>query len=90
MNRLLHASAVFLAYTALTFAQPPAAGNGPGAMPGPGRGAFAPIVIGPRAPVPPQVAIPRPTPTELVQINDTLKRLIDSDQSPAKAPAEEI
>ena len=41
--------------------------------------------IGPPAPVPPEVAIPRPTPTELEQANAALKRLIDSDKSPAQA-----
>jgi lysophospholipase L1-like esterase len=46
-----------------------------------GRGGFAPVVIGPPAPVPPEVAIPRPTPTELEQVNATLRRLIDSDKS---------
>jgi lysophospholipase L1-like esterase len=45
-----------------------------------GRGA---VVIGPPAPVPPEVAIPRPTPTELAQVNDALKKLIASDKSAA-------
>src|SRR5689334_4557524 len=53
---------------------------GPGG-PGPGRGNFAPVVIGPPAPVPPEVAIPRPTPTELEQVNAALKRLIDADKT---------
>jgi beta-glucosidase len=43
-----------------------------------------PVVIGPPAPVPPQVAIPRPTPDELAQVNATMRRLIDSDTSPTK------
>jgi lysophospholipase L1-like esterase len=51
--------------------------------PGGGRGG-APVVIGPAAPVPPEVAIPRPTPTELEQVNAALKRLIDSDKSGAQ------
>jgi lysophospholipase L1-like esterase len=41
-------------------------------------------VIGPAAPVPAQVAIPRPTPTELEQTNAALKKLIDSDKSSMK------
>jgi len=54
---------------------------GPGGPGGPGRGNFAPVVIGPPAPVPPEVAIPRPTPTELEQVNAALKRLIDADKT---------
>jgi lysophospholipase L1-like esterase len=55
--------------------------QGPGGPGGPGRGNFAPVVIGPPAPVPPEVAIPRPTPTELEQVNAALKRFIDGDKS---------
>jgi lysophospholipase L1-like esterase len=51
---------------------------------GPGRGGFAPVVIGPPAPVPPEVAIPRPTPAELEQVNAALKRLIDEDRSSSR------
>jgi lysophospholipase L1-like esterase len=58
--------------------------QGPGG--GPGRGGFvpAPVVIGPPAPVPPEVAIPRPTPEELVQVNAAVKKFIDGDTSPTK------
>ena len=67
----------------------PGAGRGaapgaPGAVPGGGRGG-APVVIGPPAPVPPLVAIPRPTPAELEQTNAALKRLIDNDKSKDQA-----
>jgi beta-glucosidase len=55
-----------------------------GAVPGGGRAGFAPVVIGPPAPVPAQVAIPRPTPAELEQVNAALTRLIDSDKSAAQ------
>jgi lysophospholipase L1-like esterase len=61
------------------WAQAPApAPGGPGPVPagGPGRGGFAPVVIGSPAPVPPEVAIPRPTPAELEQVNAELKRFI--------------
>ena len=58
--------------------------QGPGGPPGAGRGGFAPVVIGPPAPVPPEVAIPRPTPAELEQVNAALKRLIDEDRSSAR------
>lgn len=43
-----------------------------------------PIVIGPSAPVPPEVAIPRPTPAELAQVNQAVNRMIDADQSSAQ------
>jgi lysophospholipase L1-like esterase len=56
----------------------------PGGPPGPGRGGFAPVVIGPPAPVPPEVIIPRPTPAELDQVNTALKRFIDGDTSPTQ------
>jgi lysophospholipase L1-like esterase len=59
-------------------------GPAPPAAPGGGRGGFAPVVIGPPAPVPAAVAIPRPSPTELEQVNAALKRLIDSDKSSAQ------
>jgi lysophospholipase L1-like esterase len=63
--------------TSVASAQAP---PGPGG-PGPGQGNFAPVVIGPPAPVPPEVAIPRPTPSELEQVNTALKRLIDADKT---------
>jgi len=46
-----------------------------------GRG---PIVIGPPAPVPPEVAIPRPTPSELTQVNEAMRKFIASDKSAAQ------
>jgi lysophospholipase L1-like esterase len=61
-----------------------ASAQAPGVPPGGGRGGFAPVVIGPPAPVPPEVAIPRPTPAELEQVNAALTRLIDSDKSAAQ------
>jgi lysophospholipase L1-like esterase len=42
------------------------------------------VVIGPLAPVPPEVAIPRPSPAELEQTNAALTRLIDGDRSAAQ------
>jgi lysophospholipase L1-like esterase len=62
----------------------PGLAQAPGGPPGAGRGGFAPVVIGPPAPVPPEVAIPRPTPAELEQVNAALKRFIDSDKSSAQ------
>lgn len=51
--------------------------------PAQGRGG-PPIVIGPPAPVPPEVAIPRPTPAELAEVNGAVKRFIDADRSQVK------
>ncbi|HEX5068613.1 MAG TPA: GDSL-type esterase/lipase family protein [Vicinamibacterales bacterium] len=72
---------------------PPPAQGGQGAAPqagaAPGRGqggrGFAPVVIGPAAPVPPEVAMLRPTPEEIAQINSALKKLVATDTSPARA-----
>jgi beta-glucosidase len=72
--------------------QTPAVG-GPGQAPagppqgpgqGRGRGGFPPVVTGPPAPVPPEVAIPRPTPAELEAVNAAVRKFIDSDQSSTK------
>ena len=61
-----------------------ASAQAPGVPPGGARGGFAPVVIGPPAPVPAEVAIPRPTPAELEQVNAALKRFIDADKSTAQ------
>ena len=52
-----------------------------------GLGVWTPVFTWHRtpAPVPPQVAIPRPTPAELEQTNAALKRLIDNDKSKDQA-----
>jgi lysophospholipase L1-like esterase len=68
-----------IGFSAALFAQAP----GPG-VPGAGRGGFAPVQIGPAAPVPAEVAVPRPTTAELEQTNAALKRLIDGDKSSAQ------
>jgi lysophospholipase L1-like esterase len=78
---------VVLTLAGLALAQPPQtppAANPPAGRGGPGRGGFAPVVIGPRAPVPPEVAIPQPTPAELDQVNQAMKQWIDADDSTAK------
>jgi lysophospholipase L1-like esterase len=85
MNRALYVSVALLALTGQAFAQGAPAANAAGAPQGPGRGNFAPVIIGPSAPVPPEVAIPRPTPEELVQVNDALTKWIASDTSPVKS-----
>ena len=85
MIRVFHVCIAFVVLTGHALAQigPPPA-NGPAAAQGPGRAGFAPIVVGPSAPVSPEVAIPRPTPAELAQVNDALTKWIASDKSSAK------
>jgi lysophospholipase L1-like esterase len=75
---------LFVIGPAIGVASAQAPGGAPGGPPGPGRGGFAPVVIGPPAPVPAEVAIPRPTPAELEQVNAALRRFIDSDKSSAQ------
>jgi lysophospholipase L1-like esterase len=83
MTRTFHVAVGLLALTGLVNAQGvPGGPGGPGG--GPGRGAFPPVVIGPPAPVPPEVAIPRPTPDELTRVNDALSKWVATDQSPVK------
>jgi lysophospholipase L1-like esterase len=67
----------------LLLAIAPAAGTAFAQAPGPagGRGGFAPVVIGPPAPVPPEVAIPRPTQAELEQVNAAMGRFVANDKS---------
>jgi lysophospholipase L1-like esterase len=89
MIRALHPYVAFLALSGYALAQAPpsAPGNatpGQGPAQGPPRVNFAPVVIGPPAPVPAQVAIPRPTPEELTQVNDALAKWISSDKSSAQ------
>jgi lysophospholipase L1-like esterase len=42
------------------------------------------VVIGPPAPVPPEVTIPRPTPEELTQVNDAVRKFTDSADAATK------
>jgi beta-glucosidase len=70
--------------TAGIFGQAALGGPGaPGGARGGGRG--GPVQAGPPAPVPPQVAMARPTPAEVAQINDAVKKMIAADTSPTKA-----
>src|SRR5687768_14810770 len=84
-KRLIVLLSVFAAgpWVGAALAQGPGGVAAPGAPAGPGfgRGAFAPVIIGPSAPVPPEVAIPRQTPAELEQVNAALMRYIDGDKS---------
>jgi lysophospholipase L1-like esterase len=81
--------AALLAVTSTGFAraQAPQAPQNPAApVQGAGRGTPPPpVVIGPPAPVPPEVAILRPTPAELTQVNDALKKMIAADKSSSGA-----
>src|SRR5438445_11269539 len=88
MNRLVRISrtcVAFAMWAGRAIAQPPPTTT-PGTAQGPGRGGFVPVpvVIGPPAPVPPEVAIPRPTSEELVQVNALVKKFIDSETSSNK------
>jgi len=67
-----------VALAASAFAQPPAA------APGRGRAPLPPVVTGPSAPVPPEVAIPRPTPEELTQVNDAVAKWVSSQKGQNK------
>lgn len=80
--RLLNVSVIVLALTGLALAQGPPPAGGPGG--GPGRAALPPVVIGPAAPVPPEVAIPRPTPDELTQVNSAITKFVAADKSAAQ------
>jgi beta-glucosidase len=56
----------------------------PGAASGRGGPAFPPVVTGPSAPVPSEVAIPRHTPEELTKVNDAVTKWVASNKSPDK------
>lgn len=78
--RLLFALILTLAPAAgVALAQAPATTAPPATTAG--RGAFAPVVIGPPAPVPLEVAIPRPTQAELETVNAAVKRFVADDKS---------
>jgi len=78
---------VFVGWTAAAWAQaaPASSPAAPPAAQGAGRGALPPVVIGPPAPVPPEVQIPRPTPAELAEVNGAVKKFIDTDTTPTQA-----
>ena len=77
MRRSILPMLVVMACGATLAAQPPAQRPvGPPQGPPPG-----PMVIGPSAPVPPEVAIPRPTAAEVAQVNAAFERFIDTDKS---------
>ena len=84
ITRVICRAVVVVLFGSITFAQ--TSGQPPAAPAGaqPGRG-FTPVQIGPPAPVPPEVAMLRPTAVELTQINDALKRFIAGDKSVASA-----
>src|SRR6188474_360277 len=83
-KRVIVLIALFAIGPCVAAASAQAPGVAPGGPPGAGRGGFAPVVIGPPAPVPPEVAIPRPTPAEQEQVNAALRRFIESDKSSAQ------
>jgi lysophospholipase L1-like esterase len=66
---------------ALSLVGVPLQAQTPAPQPQPGAAAPLPVVIGPSAPVPPEVAIPRPTAAEVTQVNGALQNYIDADRS---------
>ncbi len=80
MIRLRCFPVALLCYAGYALAQ----GGPPAAPQGPVRSALPPVVIGPPAPVPLEVAIPRPTPSELADVNNALVQWIDGNKSPVK------
>lgn len=84
MIRAHNVSVVLLTVTGLILAQAPPAGNAPAGVQGQPRPRFAPIPIGPPAAVPSELAIPHPTPAEVAQVNQAMKKWIDTDRSAAK------
>ena len=69
--------------TATAIAQTPPTAPPTGGQAGRGP-AFVPVQIGPPAPVPIEVAIPRPTEAERAEINNALKKFVDSNKSSSK------
>jgi len=72
--KLLLISILTVATIGIAFAQPAPGTPGRGGGRGFGRGQFSPP--GPPAPVPPEVAIPRPTAEELAKLNADLKKFV--------------
>src|SRR5688572_7994064 len=66
------------------WAQPPAQAPAEPQAQGRGGRGFGPVQIGPSAPVPPEVAMLRPTAAELAELNQALKTFVDTNTSPAK------
>ena len=84
-RRIFHLFVAFVTLTGLAIAQAPPAGPPAGGGRGAGRGpGFAPVVIGPPAPVPPEVAMLRPSTDELAKINEAVTKWVASDRSPTK------
>lgn len=86
MPSVLVVALASLALSGALHAQVPA-GAPPGAQAPGGRGGVppAPIVIGPSAPVPPEVAIPHPTADDIAQVNAAFHRFVDADKTPTQA-----
>ncbi len=85
MIRIRYASVIFLTAAGLALAQAPPAASAPAGAPSQApRPRFVPIPIGPSALVPPEVAIPHPSPADVAQVNQAVKKWIDSNESPDK------
>jgi len=66
------------------WAQPPAQAPAEPQAQGRGGRGFGPVQIGPSAPVPPEVAMLRPSAAELAELNQALKTFVDTNTSRAK------
>jgi beta-glucosidase len=90
MKRTVWALAIAtIMITTLTYVaigQAPAPGQAPpaGAARGGAAGARGPVIAGPPQPVPPEVAIPRPTAAEVAQMNDEITKMIEANKSAAR------
>ena len=84
MSRAFRIPFIFLISTVGAFAQTTSPATTPAAAQASARPVLGPVIVGPSAPAPPEVAIPRPTPMELAQVNQAVTRLIGADTSSAQ------
>ena len=82
LQLLVLGSMAFAASSPPSWAQPPA--QPPSQAQGRGGRGFVPVQIGPSAPVPPEVAMLRPSAAELTELNQALKTFVDTNASPAR------
>src|SRR5688572_33462537 len=81
---LVLVSIVLAASSPALWAQPPAQPPAQPQAQGRGGRGFGPVQIGPSAPVPPEVAMLRPSAAELAELNQALKTFVDTNTSRAK------
>lgn len=79
----LAGAAILALFSSVAWAQTPPTGAGARGQ-GPGGMAPPPVVVGPAAPVPPEVAMLRPSDDEVAAINAAMRDWIGRDRSPAQ------